>query len=98
MSLYSSDTLSSVGEDNQVEANHGSVSEREILSVYDNESPWFYLFTHCSKMEQVERKLQEKFQTFIHKTVVYSRHKKVHNERGTAYHFRLDICQRRMLS
>lgn len=76
MSLYSSDTLSSVGEDNQVEANHGSVSEREILSVYDNESPWFYLFTHCSKMEQVERKLQEKFQTFIHKTVVYSRHKK----------------------
>ena len=76
MSLYSSDTLSSVGEDNQAEANHGSVSEREILSVYDNESPWFYLFTHCSKMEQVERKLQEKFQTFIHKTVVYSRHKK----------------------
>ena len=53
MSLYSSDTLSSVGEDNQAEANHGSVSEREILSVYDNESPWFYLFTHCSKMEQV---------------------------------------------
>lgn len=49
---------------------------KEILSVYDNESPWFYLFTHCSKMEQVERKLQEKFQTFIHKTVVYSRHKK----------------------
>lgn len=43
MSLYSSDTLSSVGEDNQAEANHGSVSEREILSVYDNESPWFYL-------------------------------------------------------
>ena len=39
MSLYSSDTLSSVGEDNQAEANHGSVSEREILSVYDNESP-----------------------------------------------------------
>ena len=37
MSLYSSDTLSSVGEDNQVEANHGSVSEREILSVYDND-------------------------------------------------------------
>ena len=54
MSLYSSDTLSSVGEDNQAEANHGSVSEREILSVYDNESPWFYLFTHCSKMEQVQ--------------------------------------------
>lgn len=30
MSLYSSDTLSSVGEDNQVEANHGSVSERRF--------------------------------------------------------------------
>lgn len=76
MSLYSSESLSNAGEGNYTEAVHKLVPGEDFLSIQEDNSPWFYLFTHYSKTEQVEQKLRKNFQTFIHKTVVYSRHKK----------------------
>lgn len=85
MPLYSSDALSNAERGDRNETVQETVSEKKILSASKEESPWFYLFTYRSKMEQVDRKLRERFQTFIHKTVTYNRQDKriVKEERPT---------------
>lgn len=40
------------------------------------DTPWFYLFAYHSKMNRVNEKLQERFTTFIHKTIVYRKRDK----------------------
>lgn len=74
MPLYSTDPLSSAMDnvnDNGPQTDPGP--ERKNLSKVECELSWCYLFVHSARAEYVKSKLEEKFNTYIHKTVVYKR-------------------------
>lgn len=73
MPLYSTDDLSNFGKNDQAGPVYEAVPGKEVFPEFEDDSPWFYLFTYRSKADKVSKKLQERFQTFIHKTVVYNR-------------------------
>lgn len=74
MPLYSTDPHSNAMEniaDNEPNTDFGS--GRELVSERQGELSWCYLFVHNTKMEYVNSKLEEKFNTFVHKSIVYKR-------------------------
>ena len=73
MPRYSTDDLSDLGKNDQAGTVYEAVPGKEVFPELEDDSPWFYLFTYRSKADRVSKKLQERFQTFIHKTVVYNR-------------------------
>lgn len=76
MPLYSSDSLSN-GETNvKPETAHANGKKVNLPLACGDESPWFYLYTSRFKVDKVEAKLKERYQTFIHKTILYSRREK----------------------
>lgn len=78
MPLYSSDTFSEVIEDNLGnESASSGAEERKQSDVKSTSSSWCYLFVHRAKVEAIHARLQEQFNTFIHKSIVY-RKKKSH--------------------
>lgn len=87
MPLYSTDALSNANEGkiNTESDAMESVSEVEGLSKNKNASFWCYLFIHHAKVNIINDKLRERFNTFIHKSVVYKRGEKrvVKNEQPT---------------
>jgi len=74
MSLDSSDTLSAAKNDKTVIDNEfNSLSRKEELSEPERRDvPWVYMFTHRMKVNSVNEALKGRFDTFIHKSVVYS--------------------------
>ena len=76
MPLYSTDDLSDLGKNDQAGTVCEAVPGKEVFPEFEDNSPWFYIFTYRSKADKVSKKLQERFQTIIHKTVVYNRHGK----------------------
>lgn len=74
MPLYSTDPLSNDMEniaDNEPKTHSGP--EKEHVSERQSELSWCYLFVHNTKMEYVNSKLEKKFNTFVHKSIVYKR-------------------------
>lgn len=83
MSLDSSDTLSAAKNGKTVIDNEcNSLSRKEELSEPERRDvPWVYMFTHRMKVNSVNEALKERFDTFIHKSVVYSHKSKgIHKE------------------
>ena len=78
MSLDSSDTFSTAAEGKQVIGrDHSSLSRTpELPGSTGHDTPWVYLFTHRSRVEQVNSLLSKRFETFIHRTVIYQKNNK----------------------
>jgi len=78
MSLDSSDTSSTAAEGKPViDRDNSSLSRySELPDGTGNDTPWVYLFTHRSRVEQVNALLSQRFETFIHRTVIYQKKNK----------------------
>lgn len=77
MPLYSTGTQTNAGvgkQDNGLE--HVSNPEVKECTEIRQTTSWCYLFIHRAKVEAVSRKLEEKYQVFIHKSIVYKRENK----------------------
>lgn len=73
-SLYSSDISSVVEGDSILTGLKEDTSPGNIpMSIGSDESLWYYIFVHHSRLEKVNTKLEERFKTFIHKTLIYSK-------------------------
>ena len=75
MSLDSSDTFTTATDGKMIpEEEYMSLSGKEELPDTKRESTsWVYMFTHRMKVDSVNRALKERFKTFVHKSLVYSR-------------------------
>ena len=69
MSLDSSNVFSKVAEDKLLSDRYSYLSEgRE-----HTQSNWVFLFTHRTKLDITNDRLNDRFETFVHKTIVYQR-------------------------
>ncbi len=75
--VYSSVTLTNVMGDNFSNGiGHVQIPEVRGLSKGKEDTDWYYLFIHHTKVNAVNEKLKERYCTFIHKSVVYKRKNK----------------------
>lgn len=72
MSLDSLDTRHGEDEEQSFSDRKTGLSERGVLT----ESNWVFLFTHRRSIDEVDRKLRERFETFVHRSIVYQRRAK----------------------
>ena len=66
MSLDSSNVFSKVAEDKLLSDRHSYLSEGRERP----QSNWVFLFTHRMKLDKVNDRLNDRFETFVHKTIV----------------------------
>ncbi|MCM1141642.1 MAG: transcriptional regulator [Muribaculum sp.] len=82
MSLDSLGTFSGIDENKSFADRKSNLSGKEECP----DANWVFLFTHKMNLNKVNDKLSEKFETFVHKTIVYQRRgkkKTVKKERPT---------------
>lgn len=75
MSLDSIDTLSVANEGKNDNGSDTSFDQGKEVMAESDCSPWHYLFVHRMKLDAVNDKLKEKFNTFIHRSVIYKQEK-----------------------
>lgn len=75
MPLYSTDIQSKATGQHYDADNNKESAEREVL-LDSGVTSWCYLFVHHAKLNLIERLLNKKFKTFIHKTTVYKKERK----------------------
>lgn len=75
MSLDSSDTFPTATEGKTIlDEDRKSLSGKEGMPEPERKNTsWVYMFTHRMKVDGVEKALKERFKTFVHKSLVYSR-------------------------
>lgn len=75
MSLDSSDTFPTATEGKTIlDEDRKSLSGKERMPEPEHKNTsWVYMFTHRMKVDGVEKALKERFKTFVHKSLVYSR-------------------------
>lgn len=77
MPLDSTDTSSKAGEGKFKNGpNSGNGAEVKLCTSDKAGSSWVYLIIHHTKVNVVVKKIEEKFNVFIHKTIVYRRENK----------------------
>lgn len=76
MPLYSTEKLTNANEGNTHTGPVLCGPEGEKCAENNGNPSWFYLFVHHSKLEKVNKILNEKFETFIHTTIIYTRKEK----------------------
>lgn len=73
-SLYSSDISSAVEGDTGLTGLKNEISsENFVISGNSDDLSWCYIYVHNSRLEKVKTQLEKRFNTFIHKTVYYSK-------------------------
>lgn len=75
MPLYSSDTLSNAGDGVSNSGSNQIDPEKEVLPGGEEELSWCYCFCFYSQIEVIEKKIRERFRTYIHKSITYKREK-----------------------
>ena len=75
MSLYSSDTLSNAGEGDSNSGSNQIEPEKGVWSDGEKELSWCYCFVFYSQIGFIEKKISERFRTYIHKSITYKREK-----------------------
>ncbi len=74
MSLDSTDFQTNATDGKQmIEVNAQFDSKKEVLPNPKQVSNWSYLFAHRTKVNVIDNRLQTRFRTFIHKSIVYKR-------------------------
>ena len=74
MSLDSTDSqTNATGGKQMIEANAQFGSKKEFLPSPKQASSWSYMFVHRAKISVIDNRLQTRFRTFIHKSIVYKR-------------------------